>query len=149
MTRPIALFTVLLLFALPLSLLAGRVWVDPWSTPNAAVILAELRLPRAMLALVVGAGLGAAGAAMQAIYALPADPGCSHRSRSRAGRGCELLVRLRGSTWFWAVSLRRGGAGPLAAIAAARRPSPFSSPEISPASRSADELAITCTERFG
>ena len=67
MTRPIPLFTLLLILAVPLSLLAGRVWLDPWETPNAAVILAELRLPRALLAVVVGAGLGAAGAALGAV----------------------------------------------------------------------------------
>ena len=76
MIRPIPLFTALLLVAIPLSLLAGRVWLDPWTTPNAAVILAELRLPRALLAVVVGAGLGAAGAAMQGYLRNPlADPG--------------------------------------------------------------------------
>src|SRR5688572_9419409 len=76
MTRPIPLLTLLLLLALPLSLLAGRVWLDPWATPNAAVILAELRLPRALLAIVIGAGLGAAGAAMQGYLRNPlADPG--------------------------------------------------------------------------
>src|SRR5687767_15500958 len=76
MTRPIPLFTLLILLAVPLSLLAGRVWLDPWATPNAAVILAELRLPRAFLAVVVGAGLGAAGAAMQGYLRNPlADPG--------------------------------------------------------------------------
>ena len=66
MTRPIPILLVLIAIALPLSLLAGRVWLDPWSTPNAALILAELRLPRSILALVVGAGLGAAGAAWAA-----------------------------------------------------------------------------------
>ncbi|MBU2341322.1 MAG: iron ABC transporter permease, partial [Alphaproteobacteria bacterium] len=76
MTRAIALFAVLLALALPLSLLAGRVWLDPASTPNAALILAELRLPRSLLAIVVGAGLGAAGAAMQGYLRNPlADPG--------------------------------------------------------------------------
>ena len=51
-------------------------WVDPWTTPNAAVILAELRLPRGLLAIVIGAGLGAAGAAMQGYLRNPlADPG--------------------------------------------------------------------------
>jgi iron complex transport system permease protein len=40
------------------------------------VILAELRLPRAILAIVVGAGLGASGAAMQGYLRNPlADPG--------------------------------------------------------------------------
>jgi iron complex transport system permease protein len=76
MTRPIPLLTMLLVLAVPLSLLAGRVWVDPATTPNAMLILAELRLPRALLAIVVGAGLGAAGAAMQGYLRNPlADPG--------------------------------------------------------------------------
>ncbi|ANU07661.1 FecCD family ABC transporter permease [Paraurantiacibacter namhicola] len=62
--------------AVPLSLLAGRVWIDPGSTANAAVILGELRLPRAVLAIVIGAGLGASGAAMQGYLRNPlADPG--------------------------------------------------------------------------
>ena len=66
----------LIALALPLSLLAGRVWIDPAATPNAALILMELRLPRGLLALVVGAGLGAAGAAMQGYLRNPlADPG--------------------------------------------------------------------------
>jgi iron complex transport system permease protein len=75
-TRPVAILLALIAIALPLSLLAGRVWVDPWSTPNAAAILAELRLPRALLALTIGAGLGASGAAMQGYLRNPlADPG--------------------------------------------------------------------------
>ena len=76
MTRPIPLLIIAILVALPLSLLAGRVWLDPATTPNATIILAELRLPRGVLALVVGAGLGAAGAAMQGYLRNPlADPG--------------------------------------------------------------------------
>jgi len=70
------IFAALLAIAVPLSLLAGRVWVDPDVTPNAMPILMELRLPRAVLALVIGAGLGAAGAAMQGYLRNPlADPG--------------------------------------------------------------------------
>ena len=78
MTRPIPLLLLALVLALPLSLLAGRVWIDPFDpqVPNALVILAELRLPRAILAVVLGAGLGAAGAAMQGYLRNPlADPG--------------------------------------------------------------------------
>jgi len=76
MTRPVALLLLGLVLAIPLSLLAGRVWLDPWATPNAAVILGELRLPRAVLAVIVGGGLGAAGAAMQGYLRNPlADPG--------------------------------------------------------------------------
>ena len=76
MNRAKLVFGALLAIALPLSLVAGRVWVDPATTPNAAVILAELRLPRGILAIILGAGLGAAGAAMQGYLRNPlADPG--------------------------------------------------------------------------
>ncbi len=78
MTRFNALLLALLAVAVPLSLLAGRVWIDPFDPqlPNAAVIFIELRLPRAVLALVLGAGLGTAGAAMQGYLRNPlADPG--------------------------------------------------------------------------
>lgn len=64
--------------ALPASLLAGQVWIDPTQpiTANAALILVQLRLPRAVLALIIGAGLGGAGAAMQGYLRNPlADPG--------------------------------------------------------------------------
>lgn len=72
------LLALLLLAALPLSLLAGQVWIDPLGSPvrNAVPILLELRLPRGVLAIVLGAGLGAAGAAMQGYLRNPlADPG--------------------------------------------------------------------------
>jgi iron complex transport system permease protein len=77
-TRPIPLLLIALAIAVLLSLLAGRVWIDPFDpvTPNALIILTELRLPRAFLALCVGAGLGGAGAAMQGYLRNPlADPG--------------------------------------------------------------------------
>lgn len=67
-----------LIVVVPLSLLAGRVWIDPLGplSPQQVLIIAELRLPRAMLALFVGGGLGAAGAAMQGYLRNPlADPG--------------------------------------------------------------------------
>ena len=60
MNRASVILAMLLALALPLSLLAGRVWLDPWTTPNATVILMELRLPRGLLAVTIGAGLGAA-----------------------------------------------------------------------------------------
>jgi len=68
----------LLVLAVPLSLLAGTVWIDPFGqpVPGALPILLELRAPRAVLALVIGGGLGAAGAAMQGFLRNPlADPG--------------------------------------------------------------------------
>ncbi len=67
-----------LIVAVPLSLLAGAVWIAPFAPPvrNALPILFELRAPRAVLALVIGGGLGAGGAAMQGYLRNPlADPG--------------------------------------------------------------------------
>ncbi|MFM2302253.1 MAG: hypothetical protein RLZZ84_1989, partial [Pseudomonadota bacterium] len=78
MTRPVLILLIALTVAVPLSLLAGRVWIDPFDPhlPNGLTILAQLRAPRAALALVLGAGLGAAGAAMQGYLRNPlADPG--------------------------------------------------------------------------
>lgn len=78
MTRLSAMLLVALLVAVPLSLLAGRVWLDPFSdlSPNALTILLDLRFPRMILAVTLGAGLGAAGAAMQGYLRNPlADPG--------------------------------------------------------------------------
>lgn len=78
MRRLSLLLLAALVIALPLSLLAGRVWIAPWAepVPNATAILMELRLPRGLLAMVIGAGLGGAGAAMQGYLRNPlADPG--------------------------------------------------------------------------
>ena len=78
MNRASFVFAALLAVLLPLSLLAGRVWIAPadFGPGNTMLILAELRLPRAVLAVVIGAGLGAAGAAMQGYLRNPlADPG--------------------------------------------------------------------------
>ena len=80
MSRASLIFAGLLTVLFPLSLLAGRVWIDPFTgqalDANATLILMELRLPRAVLAVTIGAGLGAAGAAMQGYLRNPlADPG--------------------------------------------------------------------------
>ena len=68
--------TVALLFTL--SLAAGKVWVAPaaWfgSDPLGRIVL-ELRLPRAVLALILGASLGLSGAVLQGFLRNPlADP---------------------------------------------------------------------------
>ncbi len=65
--------------AAALSVIAGKVWL-PWSAWSAAdprfVIIVELRLPRTVLAALIGAALGMSGAAMQGYLRNPlADPG--------------------------------------------------------------------------
>jgi iron complex transport system permease protein len=115
----------LLALAVPLSLLAGKVWIDPFDphVRNAAIILTELRLPRAVLALVLGAGLGAAGAAMQGYLRNPlADPGLFGIAPS-AALGAVLSLFL-GLTGGWALPLfaliGAGGAMALLGLIAGR-----------------------------
>lgn len=70
---------VLLLIAAALSVAAGKVWVplDAWTADDPrSIIIVELRLPRTVLALLVGAALGLSGAVMQGYLRNPlADPG--------------------------------------------------------------------------
>lgn len=62
-----------------LSLMAGRVWVplEAWGREDPRwIIILELRIPRTLLAIVVGAALGMSGAALQGYTRNPlADPG--------------------------------------------------------------------------
>ena len=119
MTRPIPLFSVLILLAIPLSLLAGRVWLDPWETPNVAIILAELRLPRAFLAAIVGAGLGAAGAAMQGYLRNPlADPGLFGIAPGAAlGAVASFWFGYAASAWLLPAFALAGAGGAMALLA--------------------------------
>jgi iron complex transport system permease protein len=119
MTRPLPVLALLLLLALPLSLLAGRVWLDPWTTPNAMVILAELRLPRALLAIVIGAGLGAAGAAMQGYLRNPlADPGLFGIAPAAAlGAVASLWFGYTASMWLLPLFALVGAGGAMALLA--------------------------------
>jgi iron complex transport system permease protein len=80
-----------------LSLIAGKVWVPLWGMAQGdprGVIMMDLRLPRACLALVVGAGLGIAGAALQGYSRNPlADPSILGIS-SVAALGAVLAIFL-------------------------------------------------------
>lgn len=73
------LLVLLLVLAALFSMIAGKVWI-PWDSlwlPDERwLIIVELRLPRTVLAIVVGAALGASGAVMQGYLRNPlADPG--------------------------------------------------------------------------
>lgn len=92
------------------SLLAGRVWVPLSALAQIGdpddlrwVILLELRIPRTLLALVVGAALGASGAALQGYTRNPlADPGVLGVS-SMAALGAVVSLyfgALSGAAWM-------------------------------------------------
>ena len=119
MSRANLVLLALLAVALPLSLLAGRVWIDPATTPNAAVILMELRLPRGLLAIVVGAGLGAAGAAMQGYLRNPlADPGLFGIAPGAAlGAVASFWFGYAASGWLLPLFALAGAGGAMALLA--------------------------------
>ena len=80
MTRLVSLLSLLLAIAFVLSLLAGRVWLPVHDILSgnevAQLIVEDIRLPRAVLALLVGDTLGLAGAVLQGLTRNPlAEPG--------------------------------------------------------------------------
>lgn len=119
MTRANLTLLAVLGVAIPLSLIAGRVWLDPATTPNAMLILAELRLPRILLALAVGAGLGAAGAAMQGYLRNPlADPGLFGIAPGAAlGAVASFWFGYAASAWLLPLFALAGAAGAMALLA--------------------------------
>ena len=92
---PALLFLSATLFAV--SLLAGKVWISPAmfaADPNAAWIISELRLPRAVLGLGIGATLGLSGAVLQGYLRNPlADPSLVGISSSGA-LGAVIAISL-------------------------------------------------------
>jgi iron complex transport system permease protein len=97
--------------------LAWGITPTPWSavaggltgaTDTAAIVIREIRLPRALLALLVGAGLGSAGAALQALLRNPlAEPGVL--GISAGGALGAVIVYYSGLTMRFAFALPLGG----------------------------------------
>ncbi|GAD48198.1 putative ABC transporter permease protein [Caenibius tardaugens NBRC 16725] len=118
MNRATVVLAIMLAFALPLSLLAGRVWLDPWHAGNAVVILTELRLPRGILAVIIGAGLGTAGAAMQGYLRNPlADPGLFGIAPGAAFGAVLALFLGVATVWVLPLFALAGAAGAMALLA--------------------------------
>ncbi|MET3824453.1 iron complex transport system permease protein [Sphingomonas sp. PvP055] len=79
MTRLTLWLLIALVLAAGLSVASGKIWVplDAWTAADPrSIIIVELRLPRTLLALLVGGALGLSGAVMQGYLRNPlADPG--------------------------------------------------------------------------
>lgn len=100
--------SVLMLLALLLSLCAGEQWISPgdWFTPRGELFIWQIRLPRTLAVLLVGAALAISGAVMQALFENPlAEPGLLGVSNG-AGVGLIAAVLLgQGQFPNWALGL--------------------------------------------
>ncbi|MBN8831157.1 MAG: iron chelate uptake ABC transporter family permease subunit, partial [Sphingomonadales bacterium] len=111
----IALLVLGVALAFVLALIAGKVWVPLWGLAAGdprGVIMMELRLPRALLGLTIGAGLGLSGAALQGYTRNPlADPAILGISALAAlGAVSAIFLGLGASTGSVAVCAMAGAA---------------------------------------
>ncbi len=117
MKRLSLILAILIVIAFVLSLLAGRVWLSPddiFSGHNvlAALIVNDIRLPRSVLALLVGGALGLSGAVLQGLTRNPlAEPGLLGVSTG-AALGAVLAI-------YFGVTAISGVAGPVLGLTGA------------------------------
>lgn len=129
MTRgaKLAMLTAIVALAFALSLMAGKQWL-PLDPDAATAILVELRLPRALLGLVLGGVLGLSGAVLQGYLRNPlADPAVVGVSSS-AALGAVAAILYAGNASlvvFIAAMLGAGGAMALLAALTWRAASPI------------------------
>lgn len=118
MNRPTLVLLAALLVAIPLSLVAGRASIFALDDARALLIVLELRLPRALLAVSVGAGLGAAGAAMQGYLRNPlADPGLFGIAPGAAlGAVLSFSFGFAASGWLLPIFALAGAGGAMALL---------------------------------
>ncbi|HAW0721675.1 TPA: vitamin B12 ABC transporter permease BtuC [Escherichia coli] len=106
--RRLLCLSVLMLLALLLSLCAGEQWISPgdWFSPRGELFVWQIRLPRTLAVLLVGAALAISGAVMQALFENPlAEPGLLGVSNG-AGVGLIAAVLLgQGHLPNWALGL--------------------------------------------
>ena len=123
MTRRLILLAALVAAAFLMSLIAGKYWIPPhiWFSPDPRwAIATELRLPRAILGLTLGAGLGLSGAVLQGYLRNPlADPAVVGVSSSAAlGAVAAIVLGIGGGTLGIFACAMIGAAGSMALLAA-------------------------------
>jgi iron complex transport system permease protein len=123
MTRRLILLAALVAAAFLMSLIAGKYWIPPaiWFSPDPRwAIVTELRLPRAILGLTLGAGLGLSGAVLQGYLRNPlADPAVVGVSSSAAlGAVAAIVLGIGGGTLGIFACAMIGAGGSMALLAA-------------------------------
>lgn len=106
--RLLGFFSGLLVLILLFSLCAGEnwIWPDTWFSSQDQLFVWQLRLPRALAVILVGAGLAVSGAVMQALFENPlAEPGLLGVANG-AGVALVLCVMLGNELLpIWVMSL--------------------------------------------
>lgn len=106
--RRLCLLGVLLIVSTTVSLCAGDRWLGPesWFTPEGQLFVWQIRLPRTLAVLLVGAALALCGTIMQALFENPlAEPGLLGVSNG-AGVGLIAAMMLGGGELSaWGISL--------------------------------------------
>ncbi|EFJ9633642.1 vitamin B12 ABC transporter permease BtuC [Escherichia coli] len=100
--------SVLMLLALLLSLCAGEQWISPgdWFTPRGELFVWQIRLPRTLAVLLVGAALAISGAVMQALFENPlAEPGLLGVSNGAVVGLIAAVLLGQGQLPNWALGL--------------------------------------------
>ncbi|ELO4358993.1 vitamin B12 ABC transporter permease BtuC [Escherichia coli] len=100
--------SVLMLLALLLSLCAGEQWISPgdWFTPRGELFVWQIRLPRTLAVLLVGAALAISGAVMQALFENPlAEPGLLGVSNGASVGLIAAVLLGQGQLPNWALGL--------------------------------------------
>lgn len=106
--RYLGLLACGMLLALSLALCAGEVWIwpDRWLSAGGKLFVWQLRLPRALAVMMVGASLAVAGAIMQSLFENPlAEPGLLGVAN---GAGLALVLAVlfgHGLLPVWVLSL--------------------------------------------
>ena len=107
-TRWLGGLLLLLLLAIVVSLCAGDRWIAPgdWFSPRGQLFVWQIRLPRTLAVVLVGAALALCGTLMQALFENPlAEPGLLGVSNG-AGVGLIAAVMLgQGALPVWALGL--------------------------------------------
>lgn len=104
--KKLFIMALVLCFLFIISLSAGEIWLFPnqWFSKDAELFIWQIRLPRVLAVMIVGASLAIAGAIMQALFENPlAEPGLLGVS-SGAGVCVVLLISFQISTTYWLVS---------------------------------------------
>ncbi|UBX48336.1 vitamin B12 ABC transporter permease BtuC [Providencia alcalifaciens] len=106
--RVIFLLLLSLLIIAMLSLSAGEIWYWPnqWMDDSAQLFVWQIRLPRLLAVVTIGASLAVTGAIMQALFENPlAEPGLLGISNGAGVAVVFTVLISSGVTYYWLVSM--------------------------------------------